>query len=154
MPFPGGGAKLRRWATLRDELGQQPVGLRLPGQQHDAPKASLRLRPGGRRHTGPMATAAATTISRTGPAIKAALAEYGADGEADQFVGELQDALTHATATLDLSETETLLDRWHALATMAVNPLSQAEQAQLARARSGDMTGLRAQTETGDWITL
>ena len=106
------------------------------------------------RDTGPMATVAATTIPRIGPEIRAALAEHGAPGDADQFVDELQDALTHAGETLDLSEAEAALDRWHVLATMAVNPLSEAEQAQLARARTGDLAGLRARDEHGNWITL
>lgn len=106
------------------------------------------------RDTGPVATVAATTIPRTGQEIRAALAEHSAPGEADQFVDELQDALTRAGETLDLREAQAVLDRWHALATMAVNPLSEADQAQLARARAGDLAGLRARDEHGNWITL
>jgi hypothetical protein len=101
-----------------------------------------------------MATASATAISRTGPSIQAALTEYGAPGEAEQFVGEMRDALSRAAETLDLSEADSILGRWHALATMAANPLSAAEGAQLARARAGDLTGFRARDEHGNWITL
>ena len=82
------------------------------------------------------------------------MAEHGAPGEADKFVGELQDALTRASESLDLGEAQTVLERWHALATMALNPLAEAEQAQLARARAGDLTGLRARDEQGNWIAL
>lgn len=86
--------------------------------------------------------------------MRDALAEHGTPGQAEQFVRELQDALTSASETLDLDEAEAVLDRWHALATMALNPLSEAEQDQLARARAGDLTGLRARDEHGNWVTL
>lgn len=101
-----------------------------------------------------MATTATAAISRTGPAIEATLAEFGSSSDAEQFVGELRDALGRAAETLDLSETDIVLDRWHALATMAVNPLSEAEQVQVARARAGDLTGFRARDEYGNWVTL
>ncbi len=80
--------------------------------------------------------------------------EYGAPGAAEQFADELRTALAGAATSLDLTEADTILDRWHALATMAANPLSEAEHAQLARARSGDLTGFRARDEHGNWITL
>lgn len=101
-----------------------------------------------------MATIATATIPKTGPAIRTALAEHSAPGEADRFVSELQDALIRACESLELDAAQTVLDRWHALATMALNPLSEAEQAQLARARAGDLTGLRARDEQGNWETL
>ena len=101
-----------------------------------------------------MATITAATIPKTGPAIRTALAEHGAPGEADRFVRELQHALTHARESLDLDAAQSVLDRWYALATMALNPLSEPERAQLARARSGDPTGLRARDEHGNWATL
>ena len=101
-----------------------------------------------------MATVATATIARTGPAIRAALAEHGAPGEADQFVGELQDALSRAGESLDRGVAQVVLDRWHALAIMALYSLSGVEQAQLARARAGDLTGLRARDEQGNWTTL
>ena len=47
-----------------------------------------------------------------------------------------------------------MLARWHALATMAANPLGEEEETQLARARAGDLSGLRARTAGGEWITL
>jgi hypothetical protein len=37
---------------------------------------------------------------------------------------------------------------------MAANPLTDDEQAQVARAKAGDLTGLRARDEHGNWITL
>lgn len=101
-----------------------------------------------------MATVAPATISRTGPQIRAALAEHAGPGQADQFVRELRDALSNANETLDPGVAEAVLDRWHALATMALNPLSEAEQTQLARARTGDLTGLRARDEHGNRVTL
>jgi hypothetical protein len=47
-----------------------------------------------------------------------------------------------------------VLAHWHALATMAANPLTDDERAQVERAKAGDFTGLSARDEHGDWITL
>lgn len=63
-------------------------------------------------------------------------------------------ALTRAAADLDLAGVDAVLGRWHALATMAANPLTDEEQAQVARAKTGELTGLRARDEHGHWITL
>ena len=106
------------------------------------------------RDNGSMATVAAATIPRTGPEIRAALAEHGMPGQVEEFVSELRDALTRAGETLDLGEADAVLDRWHALATMALNPLSDDERRQLARARAGDLAGLRTRNEHGDWVSL
>ena len=49
-----------------------------------------------------MATTTTVTIERTGPAIRAALVEH-APQDAARFESELRDALSHATADLDLA---------------------------------------------------
>jgi len=54
----------------------------------------------------------------------------------------------------DLGAAEAVLARWHALATMAANPLTPAENDQLTRARAGDLRGLRTRDEYGNWVTL
>lgn len=101
-----------------------------------------------------MATITAVAIQRSGPAIHAALAEHGASGELERFEDEMRAALTRAAADLDLACVDAVLGRWHALATMAANPLTDNEQAQVARAKAGDLTGLRARDEHGNWMTL
>lgn len=100
-----------------------------------------------------MARVTAVAIERSGPAIRAALAEHAPEDQA-RFEAEFRAALATAATDLDLSEVEKVLARWHALATMAANPLITGEQAQLDRARAGDVTGLYARDEAGNWVQL
>jgi hypothetical protein len=46
------------------------------------------------------------------------------------------------------------LDRWWGVAVIRVNPLSEQESAQVAAAKAGDFTGLRARHEHGKWVRL
>jgi hypothetical protein len=100
-----------------------------------------------------MATVTTVTVQRSGPAVRAALAEH-APAECPQFEVELRDALARARTDLDLTRVEAVLTRWHARATIVANPLSSAEQTLVQRARAGDFTGLRARGEGGAWTTL
>ncbi|MDQ2880757.1 MAG: DUF6247 family protein [Actinomycetota bacterium] len=101
-----------------------------------------------------MATVTVVAIQRSGPAIRAALAERGTPGELERFEGEMRAALAAAVADLDLAGVGAVLSRWHAMATMAANPLTDDELAQVARAKAGDLAGLRSCDEHGNWITL
>lgn len=47
-----------------------------------------------------------------------------------------------------------MLDRWWGIAVIRANPLSEEEQAQVARAQAGDFTGLLARDERGNWVRL
>jgi hypothetical protein len=47
-----------------------------------------------------------------------------------------------------------VLDRWWGVAVTRANPLSDAEHAQLTRARAGDFAGLLTRNERGDWVRL
>jgi hypothetical protein len=96
---------------------------------------------------------AATKIERSGPAIRAALAELSPD-ECAQFEVEFQQATQRAGQTFDLAPLDALLDRWWGIAAIRANPLSDNEQAQVARAKTGDYTGLLARDEQGNWIRL
>jgi NADPH-dependent ferric siderophore reductase len=101
-----------------------------------------------------MATATTTvTIERSGPAIRAALAKYAPEDE-PRFTAEMRSALDRAGDDLDLAGPQAVLARWHALATMAANPLTADEHAQLQRAKAGDLTGLSERDEHGNWTTL
>jgi hypothetical protein len=89
-----------------------------------------------------MAEATTVLVSRAGPAIRDALAQYGRAGDVEKFEAELRQALAAAAHDLDVARAERVLRRWQALATMAANPLSTDEIALLERARKGDLTGL------------
>lgn len=133
-PDPAAAARRERWA------------------RRAKPRRSLTV--GADRHTQLMATITAVAIQRSGPAIRAALAEHGIAGQMDRFEVEMRAALARAVDDLDLACVDRVLGRWHALATMAANPLSDDEQAEVARAKVGDLAGLRARDEHGNWITL
>lgn len=100
-----------------------------------------------------MVAATTVVIERSGPGIRAALAEH-APVDRLRFEEEFRDALARAADDLDLTRVDALLSRWHALATMAANPLTPHELDQLARAKAGDLSGLRARDEHGNWVTL
>lgn len=92
-------------------------------------------------------------VERAGPAVYAALAAH-APHERVRFQAELRAALAAASEDLDLRGVETVMARWHALASMAANPLTVEEQAALAGARKGDVAGLRARDPEGTWTTV
>lgn len=92
-------------------------------------------------------------IERSGPAIREALTRF-APAECPRFESELGQALATAAETLDLAPAQAVLDRWWGVAVTRANPLSDDEQAQLARARTGDFAGLLARDECGDWARL
>ncbi len=96
---------------------------------------------------------AATKLERSGPAIRAALAEASPD-DCAQFEAEFAAALDQASAEMDLAPAEEVLDRWWAIAAIRVNPLTEAERDQVARARAGDFRGLWERDEAGNWVQL
>jgi len=110
-----------------------------------------RSRAAGRRDTGAMTTA--TRIERSGPAVRAALAQLS-PGECAQFEAEFAQATARAGAEYDLAPAEAVLDRWWGIAVIRANPLSEQEQAQLARARDGVFDGLWERDDHGDWHQL
>jgi Family of unknown function (DUF6247) len=99
-----------------------------------------------------MTTPTVHGVERTGTAIRAALAPSDPDGAA-RFEAQLRAALADAATSLDLSEVEAVLTRWHAIAVMLVNPLTPGERDQLTRARAGDAHGLRERDPHGVWTT-
>jgi hypothetical protein len=88
----------------------------------------------------------ATTIERSGPAVRAALRAYASAEECAQFEAELRSALARAVEDLDLSGPQEVLAHWHALATMDANPFTDEER--------GDYTGLSTLDEDGNWVRL
>ncbi|MGH3934680.1 MAG: DUF6247 family protein [Pseudonocardiaceae bacterium] len=98
-------------------------------------------------------TAATARIERFGPAIRAVLAEVS-PAECARFETEFAEALARAGAEFDLAPAEAVLDRWWGIAVIRANPLSEQEQALLARARVGDFSGLWERDEAGNWAQL
>ena len=95
-------------------------------------------------------TTATTRIERSGPAVRAALARLSPP-ECAQFEAEFAHAVARAGADYDLAPAEAVLDRWWGIAVIRANPLTEQEQAQLARARDGVFEGLWERDELGDW---
>jgi len=84
--------------------------------------------------------ATTTRIERSGPAIRAALAEC-APADCAQFEAEFQQALAQARDTFDIAPVESILDRWWGIAAIRANPLTEQESDLIARARAGDDSG-------------
>jgi hypothetical protein len=89
------------------------------------------------------------SVGRSGPAIRDALVEYGGPGDVGRFEAELRSALAEAAHDLDLARADRVLRRWQALATIAANPLTAEERAQVDRARAGDLDGLVSPGDPG-----
>ena len=96
---------------------------------------------------------AATKIERSGPAVRAALAEASPE-ECVQFEAEFAAALAQASAEMDLAPADEVLDRWWGIAVIRANPLTEAEREQVTRARGGDLSGLWERDAAGDWVQL
>lgn len=100
-----------------------------------------------------MTTVKSHPVERSGPGIRAALAEH-APARCAQFETDLRDALTAAAQDLDLTRVEAVLARWYPRAVMAANPLTAQEREQVERVRAGDLSGLRVRNPDGAWSTL
>lgn len=95
----------------------------------------------------------ATRIERSGPAIRAALAE-GSPDECAEFEAEFRAALTQAETSFDLAPVGGVLDRWWGAAAIAANPLTEQEREQIERLRAGDESGWLVHNEDGTWTRL
>jgi len=96
---------------------------------------------------------ATTKIERSGPAIRAALAEFAPD-ECALFETEFQRAMARACETFELAPLDAVVDRRWGIAAIRITPLSEQERAQVERAKTGDFTGLFAHDEHGNWVQL
>ena len=97
-----------------------------------------------------MTTTTRTEPGRSGPAIRAALAEH-APAELVTFEREFHQALSDAAATFDTTTLDQVIDRWWRIAALRSIQLSETEQDQLRRVRAGDFTGLMEQTSDGSF---
>jgi hypothetical protein len=95
-------------------------------------------------------TVTTTKIERTGPSIRAALAEF-APAECEQFEAEFQQALGQAARLFDLAPLDAVLDRWWSIAAIRTNPLNEPKHELVAHAQAGGYSGWVARNEDGRW---
>lgn len=100
-----------------------------------------------------MTASTLTGPGRSGPEIRAALAEH-APSDVQAFELEFHQALAEAAATFDISVVDQVLTRWWRTATIRSIRLTEAEQDQVRRAKAGDFTGLLEQTSDGSFRRL
>lgn len=115
--------------------------------------------------TGPCPTAAVsgdtrvmtappvTGPGRSGPEIRAALAEH-APADVEVFEGEFHQALGEAAASFDTGAVDQVLTRWWRIAAVRMLQLEEDEADQVQRARVGDFTGLLEQGHDGAFRRL
>lgn len=96
--------------------------------------------------------AAATKIERSGPAIRATLAELSPT-ECEEFEAEFRQALVQADADFDLDHVDVVLDRWWGIAAMCANPLTEQERELIVRAQAGVDAGWYVR-ERDCWVQL
>ncbi|RAV04349.1 MULTISPECIES: DUF6247 family protein [Mycolicibacter] len=84
--------------------------------------------------------AGAIQVQRSGPAIRAALAEYAPDDLVD-FEGEFRTALAAADEDFDLARVEAVIDRWWGRVHLRIHPPTDEERAAVARVAAGDEPG-------------
>jgi hypothetical protein len=87
-------------------------------------------------------------VARTGPAILDALQEAAPD-EAPVFAAEYRDALRRAASSLDLSESDQVLNRWWGIAYLRLNPPSDEDREIGRRLDAGEDVGWPT---PGEWV--
>lgn len=94
-------------------------------------------------HTG-MVTV--MVVERAGVAVLEALRELS-PAEAEAFETEYRSALTRASESLDLTESERVLTHWWGIAHLRLQPLTDAELDLVRRFRKGEDVGWSSQEE-------
>lgn len=95
-------------------------------------------------------TATSTQPGRSGSEIRDALARYAPE-DLRTFEADFQQALSRAADSYDTRNLDEVLDRWWRVAIVRSITLTDIEQQQLDRARTGDFTGLLEQTADGSF---
>jgi hypothetical protein len=99
---------------------------------------------------------ASTTVTgpgRSGPEIRAALAEH-APAELAAFERDFHAALIDAATSFDTRPLEQVLTRWWPIAAVRSIQLTEAEHDQIRRVQAGDYSGLYEQTNDGTFRRL
>lgn len=97
-----------------------------------------------------MTTTTSTQPARSGPEIRAALAQH-APAEVAVFEVEFRRALNEAATSFDTRVVDEVVQRWWRIAIVRSIEFSDAELEQIRRARAGDYTGLLEQTADGSF---
>lgn len=84
-------------------------------------------------------------LERTGPAIRAVLAEHAPDDLAE-FEAEFRIALAEADEDFDLARVDAVITKWWGRAHLRLHPPTEAEKDAVARAAAGDDSGLLTRT--------
>ena len=87
-------------------------------------------------------------VARTGPAIRAVLAELAPEDLVD-FEAEFRIALAEADDDFDLARVQAVIDKWWGVAHLRIHPPTPDEQAIAERVERGDFRGLYEQTADG-----
>ncbi|OBK37021.1 hypothetical protein A5658_05015 [Mycobacterium sp. 1245111.1] len=96
---------------------------------------------------------APTGIERTGPAIRAVLAQHAPEQLAD-FAAQFRIALATADDNFDLRPAQAVIDKWWPIAYLRLHPLTEEERETVTRVRAGDYTGLWSKDDDGNWVKL
>ncbi len=92
-------------------------------------------------------------IERSGPAIRAALADVAPQILA-RFEDEFRQAAHVAGEQVDVAPLDDVLNRWWGIAAVHANPINEEEQHALARARAGNFTDFSSMDADGNWQRL
>ncbi len=90
-------------------------------------------------------------VERSGPAIRAVLAELAPD-DLVEFSAEFRIALAEADDTFDLAPVQAVVNKWWAIAYVRLHPPTPEERAVMERVRRGDFSGMYVRTAEGEWI--
>jgi len=90
-------------------------------------------------------------LPRTGPAIRAVLAECAPEDLAE-FEAEFRIALAETDDDFDLSRMDAVLTRWWGRAHLRLHPTTEEERAAIQRIANGDYRGTYSHTPEGTWV--
>ncbi|GAB4975301.1 hypothetical protein MAHJHV61_00500 [Mycobacterium avium subsp. hominissuis] len=88
--------------------------------------------------------------ARSGPAIRAVLAELAPD-DLVEFEAEFRIALAETDDDFDLARVQAVIDKWWGRAYLRMHPPTEEERALVARVAAGDVSGLYTKTSDGQW---
>lgn len=89
-------------------------------------------------------------VERTGPAIRAALAEH-APGDLPEYEAEFRVALAEADDDFDIARVDRVITMWWGRAHLRLHPPTDAEREAVTRAVSGDYSGLYSRRNEAVW---
>ncbi len=92
-------------------------------------------------------------VERTGPAIRAVLADLAPDDLVD-FEAEFRCALAQADDDFDLDPVQAVITKWWGIAHLRIHPPTSEERAVVERVAEGNEAGLYTKTASGQFVAL